>query len=156
MNRPIEFRVWTGTKMEYNIVAGKDGAFYALIDPRDSACLSPTSKYQPETPRMQFTGLFDNSGRKIYEGDILQIETDISDGPYLSEVKYEFGYFFCFKNKYEWAVLAYYIGFCTVVGNIFENPDLLLDNSTKTSNLEKITMPELIEDILQGLKEDKS
>lgn len=71
MNRPLEFRVWTGTKMEYNIVAGRDGVFYAKIHPRDSACLEPTSRYELDTPVMQFTGFRDAFGGKIFEGDIL-------------------------------------------------------------------------------------
>ena len=39
-----KFRVWTGMKMDYDVVVGKLGAFYvAGLDPKDSASMSPAN-----------------------------------------------------------------------------------------------------------------
>lgn len=94
MSREIKFRVWTGLSMEYNVVVGKDGAFYALVDLNDSASLSPTSKYNPNTPVMQFTGFKDDNGKDIYDGDVLLFGSDIKSS----------GHVFWDKNQNRWAL----------------------------------------------------
>ena len=80
-------------------------------------------------PLMQYTGLKDRNGKEIYEGDIVEYD-DFSMGIYLtreqpkirSEVRYNdrtcgfkiTGKFFGFKGEK-----------VEVVGNIYENPELL-------------------------------
>ncbi|MCS8617010.1 YopX family protein [Latilactobacillus curvatus] len=64
----------------------------------------------------QYTGLKDVNGVEIYEGDILQ---DPDDEGFCYEVEYDYGRFSCGDND-----LIDCLG-CNVVGNRFENSELL-------------------------------
>ena len=70
----------------------------------------------PETV-CQYTGLTDKNGRKIFEGDILKIPEKKNNN-----VKFEYGQFCVGIN----CPIAYIRTECEVIGNIFDNPELLL------------------------------
>ena len=125
MKREIKFRVWTCNTMEYSIVAGKYGVFYVNpeskqdgLDPKDTASLTPNNtKYFDNIPMMQFTGLLDKNGKEIYEGDILKYRGKLSfnDPPFVVEWQNDDARWTEFypSNNFE------------VIGNIYENPELL-------------------------------
>lgn len=125
--------------MEYNVVAGKFGTFYVNpgkkgdgLDENDSACLTTfNTKYADQTPVMQFTGIKDEKGVEIFEGDILSIPTD--NGPKNVVCKWTLDGGFSLFGKETWE--RYVVRFCylgtypEVVGNIYQNPELLTETN---------------------------
>jgi len=121
--RRIKFRVWDKAENEFSDISEYDSWnwFDRFRDPKI-----------PETLTIQqSTGLLDDSDVEIYEGDILHYVFDGASYP--KEAKDEiltclwvtFGGMYSFENKdseYYWAEIA---NRCSVVGNIFENPELL-------------------------------
>lgn len=97
---------------------------------------------------IQCSGLKDKNGKLIYEGDILDLYVS-SKKLYRYEVKYEIGSFmlvsqdeiFDFKNVwndnvyplsqlyYEYQNEENYIDECEIIGNVYENPELLEEAS---------------------------
>ena len=91
-----------------------------------------------EVVLLQFTGLHDKNGKEIFEGDILA--TSNSDESLEIDLwnKEDFGYTVVeWRNKFsgftgtKWVwdntnqPSVYAIEFCEVIGNIYENPELL-------------------------------
>jgi uncharacterized phage protein (TIGR01671 family) len=72
---------------------------------------------------MQYTGLEDRNGKRIYEGDIVEasFKQYYDHHPRHVLIKYEDGCF-CAKEEIE---LYNFNSECKVVGNIYENPELM-------------------------------
>lgn len=115
--RPIKHLICDGTNI-----------FNDLIDP-DTLC--------------QYTGLTDKNGKKIWENDILRYSYDYDGSPFLKdgeEIKYRVGAVFWSEWRGSWAVCGRGNKKYTnndvfkynrnpnraeVIGNIFDNPELL-------------------------------
>lgn len=68
----------------------------------------------------QFTGLKDNTGEDIYEGDIVQLDPD--DDP--CQIFFAEGKFQAEDNNVVYDLSEEYMD-CEIVGNIHENPELV-------------------------------
>lgn len=111
MNREIKFRAWDGKEMQL------------AFD------LSQNPKYwwedNKDYPLMQYTGLKDKNGKEIYEGDIIKYKDwDVHAGhtrdwEQILEVE---------QDNWSWNTLSDIspdMETIEVIGNIYENPELL-------------------------------
>ena len=71
---------------------------------------------------MQSTGLKDKNGKEIFEGDVVSIDTDEFD---LLFVKYESCIYWLMDDEECVEHLSDYYKYVSIVGNIYENPELL-------------------------------
>ena len=128
--RDIKFRAWNGIRMEQDIIVGRFGAFYVNpgeqgngLDPNDSASLNPCNTLMDKCPVMQYTGLKDKNDKEIYEGDIVKDlggniwkvywDDEAASIAIVNEVKTRSVIPRCIAKYHQ------------VIGNIYENPDLI-------------------------------
>ena len=118
MKREIKFRAWDrkdkklyGPESIYDIVAGWD-----FIDLADNQIL------------MQYTGLKDKNGKEIYEGDIVTLpipETDYKTRETGEVVFWDVSGSWEIMHDGFRSLYAKESNQLEVIGNIYENPDLL-------------------------------
>ena len=128
--REIKFRAWDKENKEMLEVQELD-----YEDSYDGKPMIRTTMYndyfdEEDMILMQYTGLKDRNGVEIYEGDIIACMTNDGKELYKSIVKYGKFNCSCCNGVYGW----YFDGgdirdceydLCEVIGNIYENPDLL-------------------------------
>ncbi|HEY9826377.1 MAG TPA: YopX family protein [Stenomitos sp.] len=122
MNRIIKFRAWEKPVLENNS-DGSNGLGFAgrmWVDNDPKFWASCMMNQKDEYVLMQFTGLLDKNGKEIYEGDVVRR----SDKNYVGEVRYQNAryeiQYDCHHEDFN-AKPNYYV----VLGNIYENPELL-------------------------------
>lgn len=84
--------------------------------------ISENGRSQEVDPKTvgEFTGLYDQDKKEIYEGDIVETEYGVS------VIKYQIGAFLPFQIiEGEDIFDCWHWSYCLVVGNIYENPELL-------------------------------
>jgi hypothetical protein len=117
-NSIIKFRAWDKLKKELVNIE--------LWDFRQKGCDCRTSNgkgwYTPicNLEIMQYTGLKDKNGKEIYEGDIVDY-----DGQGIEGVGYDNGCFWVGLKSPIPALLFKQTKFCKVIGNIYENYNLI-------------------------------
>jgi len=93
-----------------------------LPDDRDIYCYKTD-----EIELMQTTGLKDKNGKEIFEGDIVKMSKDVYSEPTYYEVVRHYGGAYRLESKQHGCELWLRHTNCEVVGNIYENPELLED-----------------------------
>lgn len=76
---------------------------------------------------MQSTGLRDKNDKEIFEGDIVKMAKDVYSEPTYYEVVRHHGGAYRLESKQHGCELWLRHADCEVVGNIYENPELLED-----------------------------
>ena len=94
----------------------------SLPDDRDIYCYD-----FDEIELMQSTGLKDKNGKEIFEGDIVKMSKDVYSEPTYYEVVRHRGGAYRLESKQHGCELWLRHTDCEVVGNIYENPELLED-----------------------------
>ncbi|QBA73751.1 hypothetical protein EVE90_05055 [Lacticaseibacillus paracasei] len=130
MKREIKFRLWDSKSHEW-LIKGEDGLVENMV------CCDSWDMFDPDDyVWCQYTGLKDKNGRSIYEGDTLKV-TGVDGGSYVASVRWfsDEGYpafdlgsipetSFYGANTLA-TIFQGGVETCEVIGNIFENPELL-------------------------------
>lgn len=117
--RTIKFRAWDENyaEMIYEVGITPEGIPYSIPDYAEE---SDQFNYYPTCHKMQFTGLHDKNGREIYEGDIVRI-----NGLVFEVIVNDFTQEWVIDGETGQERLSYAHKKCKVIGNIYENPELL-------------------------------
>ena len=80
-----------------------------------------------EIKLMQSTGLADKNGKEIFDGDIVKMSKDVYSEPTYYEVVRHRGGAYRLESKQHGCELWLRHADCEIVGNVYENPELLED-----------------------------
>ena len=127
MNRKIKFRAWDKCKKRMLEISRINFISNAVFYKEDLQHVGNIGDHC--CVLMQFTGLTDKNRKEIFEGDIVRT---LTKGVYY--ITYDKGRFLLFKENFgemaRQSLLEYYSqNDLEVIGNIFENPDLLKDKT---------------------------
>jgi hypothetical protein len=93
---------------------------------------------EDDQPVMEFTGLFDKTGKEVYEGDIIEGSLFFKGGtlPTMGEVRWYDEYAaFCVENEGGKTLLHNHdIGSFVVRGNIYQNPEIKTDAKSSANS----------------------
>lgn len=123
-----KFRAWDSVEkkfVEHFFITG-NGLICNMEKPTLDYTL-PTLVEKSALILMQSTGLKDKNGKEIFEGDIVKMAKDVYSEPTYYEVVRHYGGAYRLESKQHGCELWLRHNGCEVVGNIYENPELLED-----------------------------
>lgn len=120
--REIKFRAWDGVTMHSSFDLRDHVQTEKEWVDEDYEMNDYLLAFSPKTILLQFTGLKDKNGKEIYEGDIIQYKSEIGHSEW--EVLFHEGRF-CHKNKDTRPDIWYECNEIEIIGNIYENQELL-------------------------------
>lgn len=133
MNREILFRgkrldtgTWIESDIAFKVDDGEDKRGFVVVGFDYNGINQPYNFYTLEVDPAtvsQFTGLIDKNGKQIFEGDVIHH----GDASELCLVTYiESGFYSVPTSKEKHTLsLEMWLSACVVIGNIFDNPELV-------------------------------
>lgn len=139
MNREIKFRIWDKYEKQMYPISSIDYDIFSqeiriiAIGHKNGMCTSYNKNHNSEKcditalELMQYTGLHDKNGKEIYEGDIVVDKEDEVMGEITwNEEEASFYFSILYENgTYEEEKLNDWASVLEVIGNIYDNPELL-------------------------------
>jgi len=120
--REIKFRAWDkdSKEMRLDVTPGPFSKIYPNEIWTDCG-FTGEHGYLEDAILMQYTGLLDKNGVEIYEGDIIKFDGHLHEDKFISSICFRGG---MFQPELRSEPL-YNFRFRTIIGNIYENPELL-------------------------------
>ena len=143
--REFEFRAWNGTKIRYKVSINNNG-----VPVRYGYQWYDSGNDLKTAPVMQYTGVKDINGKKIFEGDIVKVTTEDKlahatsvdqDYTHYCIVTYNEGDFDL--SEFERILMSQdIIRKFEVIGNVFQNPELVEQYKLEIKSSEAVNREE--------------
>ena len=121
-----KFRAWDSVKkkfVEHFFIT--DNGLICNMEKPTSSYNSPVPIEKSELILMQSTGLKDKNDKEIFEGDIVKMSKDVYSEPTYYEVVRHRGGAYRLESKQHGCELWLRHTDCEIVGNVYENKELL-------------------------------
>lgn len=123
-----KFRAWDSAKKEMfkDTFAITESGQVVVVEQED-VMSPPDYVFVDHLVIMQSTGLFDKTNTEIFEGDIVKMSKDVSVDTTYYEVVRRRGGAYSLESKQHGCDLWIRHTDCEIIGNIYENKDILED-----------------------------
>ena len=120
------YRAWDTTNKEMfkDTFSITESGQVVVVEQEDVMC-PPDYVFVDNLVIMQSTGMVDRNGNIIFEGDIVKMAKDVYSEPTYYEVVRHYGGAYRLESKQHGCELWLRHTDCEVVGNVYENPELL-------------------------------
>lgn len=121
-----KYRAWDSAKKEMfkDTFAITESGQVVVVE-QESVASSPDYVFVDHLVIMQSTGLADKNGKEIFEGDIVKMSKDVYSESTYYEVVRHYGGAYRIESKQHGCELWLRHTDCEVVGNVYENKELL-------------------------------